>query len=80
VDPHESSRSYVFGPSTITVGRIQHLALLGYFAEVTAREQGEEVVSVPTKNKAVVFEEFFADGIRMPPQPILADILLKFQV
>jgi hypothetical protein len=70
----------VFGPSTVTVGRIQHLALLGYFAEGTAREQGEEVVSEPMKNKAVVFKEFFADGIRMPPQPILADILLMFRV
>jgi hypothetical protein len=27
-----------------------------------------------------VFEEFLAAGLRMPPQPILTDILVKFQV
>jgi hypothetical protein len=32
------------------------------------------------KGEAVVFEEFFSAGLRMPPHPMLADILLKFQV
>jgi tRNA A37 threonylcarbamoyladenosine synthetase subunit TsaC/SUA5/YrdC len=37
---------------------------------------------VPEHNgdKAVVFEEFFTTGLRMPPHPVLVDILLKFHV
>jgi hypothetical protein len=37
---------------------------------------------VPEHNgdKAVVFEEFFTTGLRMPPYPVLVDILLKFHV
>jgi hypothetical protein len=36
MEPRESSRSYVFGPSIIMVGRIRQLASLGYFAEGAA--------------------------------------------
>jgi hypothetical protein len=36
MDPCESSHNYVFGPSTIIVGSIWHLALLGYFTEGAA--------------------------------------------
>jgi hypothetical protein len=28
----------------------------------------------------MVFKEFFTVGLRMPPHPVLADILLKFQI
>jgi hypothetical protein len=80
MDPRESSRSYVFGPLTITVGCIRQLASLGYFVEDVARELGEEVVLEPVDDEAVVFEEFFMVGLRMPPQPVLADILVKFRV
>jgi hypothetical protein len=34
----------------------------------------------PNADEAVVFEEFFTGGLRMPPHPVLANILLKFQV
>jgi hypothetical protein len=80
MDPHESSYSYVFGSSTVTVGRIRQLASLGSFANGAARESGEEIVPELTEDDAVVFEEFFIAGLRMPPQPMLADILVKFQV
>jgi hypothetical protein len=80
VDPRESSLSYVFGPSTITVGRIRQLASLGYFIEGATREPGEEIVSERIEDEAIVFEVFFIAGLRMPPQPVLANILVKFGV
>jgi hypothetical protein len=80
VDPRESSQSYVFGPSIIMVDRVRKMASLGYFAEGTAREPGEEVVLEPTEDEAIVFKDFFAAGICMPPPPALAYILHKFWV
>jgi hypothetical protein len=53
---------------------------LGSFANGAARESGEEIVPELTEDEDVVFEEFFIAGLRMPPQPMLADILVKFQV
>jgi hypothetical protein len=41
-------------------------------------EPGEEVVLEPTKDEAVVFEEFFAAGLRMPLQPVIVDNLVNF--
>jgi hypothetical protein len=40
----------------------------------------EETVPEPNSDEVVVFEEFFTAGLRMPPHPLLAVILLKFQV
>jgi hypothetical protein len=34
----------------------------------------------PDRNEVVIFEGFFTIGLRMPPHPVLADILLKYQV
>jgi hypothetical protein len=78
VDPREFEQSYDFGLSTVTVGRIRQLEARGYFIEGSTREPGE-VVPDPGNDEAVVFE-FFAAGLRMPPQPVLIDILLKFRV
>jgi hypothetical protein len=50
-----------------------------YFAEGMGREPGEGTVLEPHSNEAMFFEEFFAAGLRMPPHPVLTDILLKFQ-
>jgi hypothetical protein len=80
VDPRESSHSYVFGPSTVTVGRIRQLASLGYFVVGVTREPGEEIVSEPTEDEVVVFEVFFIGRLQMPPQPVLTDSLVKFWV
>jgi hypothetical protein len=80
VDPRESTRSYDFGPSIITVGCIRQLEALGYFAEGSAREPGEEVIPKPAANEAVVFEDFFVVGLRMPPHLVLTDILVNFRV
>jgi hypothetical protein len=43
-------------------------------------ELGEETALELHPDEAVVFEEFFSAGLRMPPHPMLTDILLKFQV
>jgi hypothetical protein len=51
-----------------------------YFAKRMARELKEETVPKPNGDEAVVFVEFFTAGLRMPPHPVLSDILLKFQV
>jgi hypothetical protein len=52
----ESSRSYVFGPSTVMVVRIRQLASLGYFVEGATREPGEEVVPELADDEVVVFK------------------------
>jgi hypothetical protein len=80
VDPCESSQSYDFGLSTVTVGHIRQLEALGHFAEGSAREPREEVIPKPATDEAVMFEEFFAAGLWMPPHPALTDILVKFCV
>jgi hypothetical protein len=79
VDLRESSQSYVFEPSTIIVGRIRQLASLGYFAEDVTQKPWEEVVLEPVDDEAVVFEDFFAAGLWMPPQHVVAGILVKFR-
>jgi hypothetical protein len=52
---------------------------VGYFAEGSAREPGEEVIPEPAVDEAVVFEEFFVVGLRMPLHPALTNILVKFR-
>jgi hypothetical protein len=80
MDEGSRTRSYFFGPSTVMVNHIRGMIDHGYFAEGMAREPEEETILEPNSNEAVVFEEFFTAGLRTPPQPVLADILLKFQV
>jgi hypothetical protein len=62
------------------VGHIQQLEALGYFAKGSALEPGEEVVPKLADDEVVAFEEFFATCLRMPPHPVLTDILVKFRV
>jgi hypothetical protein len=51
---------------------------LGYFAKGSTCEPGEEVVLDPAHDEVIVFEEFFAAGLRMLPQAALTNILVKF--
>jgi hypothetical protein len=80
VDPHELVWSYEFRASLVTVGRIRQIESLGYFAEGSARQPREEIIPEPNFDEAVVFEEFFTVGLRMPPHHVLTEILLKFRV
>jgi hypothetical protein len=73
----ESSRTYCFGASTITLSRIREMAKKGYFAEGEARAAGEETTPESQEDESIVFEDFFIVGLRMPPHPVLMDILLK---
>jgi hypothetical protein len=73
----ENSRTYYFGLSTITVGKIKEMVEKN-FTEGEGRVPGAETVPEPDSDEAVVYEDFFVAGLRMPPHPTLADILLKF--
>jgi hypothetical protein len=79
-DESASTRSYFFGPSTVTVSHIRGMIHNGYFAEGMGREPREEIMLEHQPNKAVAFEEFFTAGLQMPPHIVLSDILLKFRV
>jgi hypothetical protein len=76
----ENSRTYYFGSSTITVGKIKYMVQKGYFSEGGAHASGTFTVPKLDDDEAVVYEDFFVTGLRMPPHPTLADILLHFQV
>jgi hypothetical protein len=54
-----NSRTYYFGPSTITRGKIKEMVEKGYFAEGEAREPGAETVPKPDDDKAIVYKDFF---------------------
>jgi hypothetical protein len=79
-DVVDGSRSFLFRPSIVIVSHIHGMIDNGYFAEGIGREPGEENVLEPQPDEVVVFEEFFIASLRMPPHPLLAEILLKFQV
>jgi hypothetical protein len=79
VDEGSQTRSYFFGPSTETVSRIRVMIDNDYFEEVMGREPGEETIPEPQPDEAMVFEEFVTAGLRMPPHPMLSDILLNFR-
>jgi hypothetical protein len=80
VSGDESSHTYCFGASTITLDWIHKMAEKGYFVEGEACVAREETTLEPQDYEVVVFEDFFIAGLQMPPHPALADILLKFQV
>jgi hypothetical protein len=72
-------RTCYFGLSTITVGKIKEMEERGYFLEGKGRAPGAETVLEPNSDEAVIFEDFYIAGLRMPPHLALADILLHFQ-
>jgi hypothetical protein len=50
------------------------------FPKGYGRAPGAESVLDPHENEVVVFKDFFTTGLRMPPHPVLLDILCKFWV
>jgi hypothetical protein len=78
VSDDENSWTYNFCTSTITLDRIKEMVEKGYFTDGEAHTPAAEAVLEPAADKAVVYEDFFITGPRMPPHPALADILLKF--
>jgi hypothetical protein len=79
-DKGSRTRSYYFGPLTVTVNHIREMIDLEYFAEGVAHALGEETILEPHGDEAVVFEELVPASLRMPPHPVLSNIRLKFQV
>jgi hypothetical protein len=75
----DNSRTYYFGPSTITRGKIKEMVEKRYFAEGKAWEPRTETVLEPDDDEAIVYEDLFVTVLRMPPHPALGDILLSFQ-
>jgi hypothetical protein len=69
-----------FSSSTIGKDWIWTIGGLSYFAKGSAWALGSESVSESCIDKAVIFEDLFTAGLRMPPHPVLTDILQKFQV
>jgi hypothetical protein len=55
----EHSRTYYFGSSTITRGKIKQMVEKGYFAEGEAREPRAKMIPEPDDDEAVVYEDFF---------------------
>jgi hypothetical protein len=51
----------------------------GYFPKGGAHAPGAETVPEPDNDEVIVYEDFFIAGLRMPPHPAQADILLQFQ-
>jgi hypothetical protein len=74
-----AAHTHYFGSSSITIGKIKEMEEKGYFARDEARAPGAETVPEPRDNEAIVYEDFFVAGLRMPPHPALGDILLHFQ-
>jgi hypothetical protein len=74
----DSSRSILFGLSCVTISWVHEMIDSGYFAEGMGHEPREVTVPEPHPDEAVVFEKFFSASLRMPPHPVLVDILLKF--
>jgi hypothetical protein len=71
--------SYYFGQSTVTKARVMALESFAcYFLQEITRPPDAKSVPDPRENEVVVFENFFAADLRIPPHLILLDILRKF--
>jgi hypothetical protein len=78
VSDDANSKMYYFGSSTITVGKIKEMEEKGYFPEDEAHTPRAETVPELNDDEAMVYEDFFVAGLRMPLHPALANILLHF--
>jgi hypothetical protein len=73
--------SYDFGLSTIMRTHIGSLeSYKCFFLKGYDQPPGSESVLNPQPDEVVVFEDFFAAGLLMPPHLVLVDILRKFLV
>jgi hypothetical protein len=68
-----------FGSLTITVGRIKEMEERGYFPKGEGCTPGAKTVLEPNGDEAIVYENFFIAGLRIPLHLALADILPHFQ-
>jgi hypothetical protein len=68
-----------FGASQMSSVRMQDMQQLGYFGGGVARVPWVEEVPEP-EGELVVFEAFFAAGLRLPAHRFVAEVLRKFEV
>jgi hypothetical protein len=68
-----------FGVSRMSLVRVQDMQQLGYFGGGVARVPGAEEVPEP-EDELVVFEAFFAAGLRLPAHRFVGEVLRKFDV
>jgi hypothetical protein len=68
-----------FAVSRMTSARVQDMQQLGYFGGGVARAPGTEEVPEP-EGELVVFEAFFAAGLRLPAHRFVGEVLRRFNV
>jgi hypothetical protein len=68
-----------FGVSRMSSVRVQDMQQLGYFGGEVGRVPGAEEVPEP-EGELVVFEAFFAAGLRLPAHRFVAEVLRRFEV
>jgi hypothetical protein len=68
-----------FGVSRMSSVRVQDMQQLGYFGGGVARVPGTEEVPEP-EGELVVFEAFFAAGLRLPAHRFVGEVLHRFNV
>jgi hypothetical protein len=68
-----------FGVSRISSVRMQDMQQLGYFGNGVGRVPGAEEILEP-EGETVVFEAFFAVGLRLPAHRFVAEVLQRFEV
>jgi hypothetical protein len=68
-----------FGVSRMSSVRVQDMQQLGYFSGGVARVPGTEEVPEP-EGELVVFEAFFAAGLRLPAHRYVGEVLRRFNV
>jgi hypothetical protein len=68
-----------FGVSRMSSVRVQDMQQLGYFGGGVARVPGTEEVPEP-EGELVVFEAFFAAGLRLPAHRFVGEVLRRFNV
>jgi hypothetical protein len=73
--------AFDFGLSNVGKACITSLETCAcYFPKGYCKASGTKTVSESRANEAVVFEDLLTAGLRMPPHPVLAEILQKFRV
>jgi hypothetical protein len=68
-----------FGTSRIFSGRVTEMQRLGYFGNGVGRALGAEEVPEP-EGELMVFEAFFAAGLRLLTQQFMVEVLRMFDV
>jgi hypothetical protein len=71
--------SYDFGQLIVTQTRLTSTeSYARYFPKGYGWSPSVESMPEPQANEVIVFKDFFAAGLQMPPHPVLVDILCKF--